>query len=110
MMQNEQFNNVDSEEIAKFSALASEWWDENGPMKPLHALNPLRLAYVQNHAEIAGKLVLDIGGGGILTESLAIAGAIATGIDMSMDAINAAKLHAEKSSIPVHYEKVRVED
>lgn len=105
------FTNVDSEEIAKFSALARQWWDVNGPMKPLHALNPLRLEYIQKHAEIAGKNVLDMGcGGGILTESLAKAGAIATGIDMSDDAISIAKQHAEKSDLKIHYERTRIED
>lgn len=105
------YSNVDSEEIAKFSALAKEWWDENGPMKPLHALNPLRLSYVQKNCEIRDKNILDIGcGAGILTESLAKAGAIATGIDMSGDAIHIAKQHAEKSALHIHYEKIRVED
>jgi 2-polyprenyl-6-hydroxyphenyl methylase/3-demethylubiquinone-9 3-methyltransferase len=104
-------HNVDQEEIAKFSALASEWWDVNGPMKPLHALNPLRLDYVEKHAEIKHKNILDMGcGGGILTESLAKAGAITTGIDMSVDAINIAKQHAEKSSLTIHYEKTCIED
>lgn len=103
--------NVNPNEIAKFSALANQWWDPKGPMKPLHELNPLRLSYIQKHAEIAGKNVLDIGcGGGILTESLAIAGAIATGIDMSADAIRAAKNHAEKNNISVTYFQIRTED
>ncbi len=110
-MTNKQYSNVDSEEIAKFSALANEWWDVNGPMKPLHALNPLRLDYIQKQADIAGKKVLDMGcGGGILTESLAKAGAMTTGIDMSDDAISIAEQHAEKSALTIHYEKTRVED
>lgn len=104
-------HNVDSEEIAKFSALANEWWDPNGPMKPLHELNPLRLKYIQDHAEISEKKVLDVGcGGGILTESLAKSGAIATGIDMSADAIAVAKKHAEKSGLSIPYEKTPIED
>lgn len=103
--------NVNSDEIAKFSALADEWWEPNGPMKPLHALNPLRLDYVKKHAEIQGKFVLDIGcGGGILTESLAFSGAIATGIDMSGAAIAVAKQHAEKSGLEVEYHQIRTED
>jgi len=97
-------NNIDTSEIAKFSAMAKEWWDINGPMKPLHALNPLRLEYIQKHAEISGKNVLDIGcGGGILTESLAKLNANATGIDMSHDAIAIAKQHAEKSDLKINY-------
>lgn len=108
---NKNTTNVDASEIAKFSALAKEWWDLNGPMKPLHALNPLRLHYIQKHAEISGKNVLDMGcGGGILTESLAKAGANATGIDMSQDAIEIAKAHARQSKLNIHYEKTRIED
>ncbi|MDP1574422.1 MAG: bifunctional 2-polyprenyl-6-hydroxyphenol methylase/3-demethylubiquinol 3-O-methyltransferase UbiG [Coxiellaceae bacterium] len=108
---NDTANNVNPDEIAKFSAMADQWWDPKGPMKPLHALNPLRLAYIQKHAEISGKHVLDIGcGGGILTESLAVAGAIATGIDMSTDAIMAAKNHGEKNNVSVTYYQIRTED
>src|SRR5688572_2649348 len=100
-------HNVDPSEINKFSALAEEWWNEKGPMKPLHALNPLRLGYVQKYAEIKGKNVLDIGcGGGILTEALAKQGAMATGIDMSDAAIETAKQHALQSQLSIHYEKI----
>lgn len=103
--------NVDQSEIAKFNALANEWWNPKGPMKPLHALNPLRLAYVQKHVEIKDKNVLDIGcGGGILTESLAHAGANTTGIDMSEAAIHIAKQHAEKSGLHIEYQQIRSED
>lgn len=103
--------NVNPDEIAKFSALASEWWDPNGPMKPLHALNPLRLDYVKKHAEIQDKNVLDIGcGAGILTESLAQSGAIVTGIDMSEAAIAAAKKHALGSHLTINYVQTRTED
>lgn len=104
-------HNVDAEEIAKFSALAHDWWNPNGPMKPLHILNPVRVAYIQKHADIAGKHVLDMGcGAGILTESLASNGAIATGIDMSDDAIAVAIKHAEKSALTISYQKTRIED
>lgn len=104
-------NNIDPNEIAKFSALAQTWWDEKGPMKPLHGLNPLRLSYIQKNAEIAGKNVLDIGcGGGILTESLAKAGALTTGIDMSEDAIVIAKQHAEQSALQITYQKISAEE
>lgn len=103
-------NNIDPAEIAKFSALAEEWWDPNGPMKPLHALNPLRLQYVQSHATLHEKNVLDMGcGGGILTESLAKAGAHTSGIDMSEAAIHAAKRHADAAQLSIHYEKIQIE-
>lgn len=103
--------NLDPNEIAKFSSLANEWWDVNGPMKPLHALNPLRLKYIEDHAEIKDKKVLDLGcGGGILTESLEQAGANTFGIDMSDEAIHIAKEHAKNSSLNIHYEKISVEE
>lgn len=104
-------NNVNPAEIAKFSALANDWWDPRGPMKPLHELNPLRLSYVKKYAVLDEKHVLDIGcGGGILTESLAVSGAITTGIDMSDAAIQIAKQHAEKSNLRIHYKQARTED
>ena len=57
-------NNVDAAEIAKFDALASRWWDPAGEFKPLHEINPLRLDWLRQHAELAGKTVVDIGCGG----------------------------------------------
>lgn len=99
--------NIDHNEIAKFSAFAQSWWDPKGPMKPLHELNPLRLAYIQKLVSLENKKVLDIGcGAGILTESLACAGAIATGIDMSVDAILAAKQHAQQTQLAVEYQQI----
>jgi len=84
--------NVDPAEIQKFDAMAKEWWDPDGPMKPLHQINPLRLQYIENHVELKNKNVLDIGcGGGILSEALAKSGANVTAIDMAEDAITIAK-------------------
>jgi len=98
-------NNVDPEEIEKFSALAEDWWNENGSMKPLHQLNPLRLKYINDQADIANKKICDVGcGGGILSESMARACADVTGIDMSEAAINAAKQHAEQQRVIVDYQ------
>lgn len=88
--------NVDSNEIAKFNDMATHWWDPEGDCKPLHQLNPLRLAFIQEQAELSDKKVLDIGcGGGILTEAMAKTGADVIGIDMSPDAIKVAKEHAQ---------------
>ena len=63
--------NVDSNEIAKFEALASRWWDPQSEFKPLHEINPLRANWIDQHSPVAGLKVLDVGcGGGILSESL----------------------------------------
>ncbi|MDA9315781.1 bifunctional 2-polyprenyl-6-hydroxyphenol methylase/3-demethylubiquinol 3-O-methyltransferase UbiG, partial [Pseudomonadales bacterium] len=86
--------NWDPAEVAKFDQLARTWWDEDGDFKPLHAINPLRLGYIQEHVELTGKAVLDVGcGGGILRESLARAGATVTGIDLAEKPLQVARLH-----------------
>ncbi|OGT50727.1 MAG: bifunctional 3-demethylubiquinol 3-O-methyltransferase/2-polyprenyl-6-hydroxyphenol methylase [Gammaproteobacteria bacterium RIFCSPHIGHO2_12_FULL_42_13] len=104
-------DNVNPEEIHKFSAIADQWWDPEGPMKPLHQLNPLRFSYVQQHAELEKKSILDIGcGGGILTESLTKAGGIVTGIDLSDEAIQIAKKHALGASLSTQYHTIHTED
>lgn len=93
-------HNVDPSEIAKFEALASRWWDPDSEFKPLHAMNPLRAGYIDEHLNIAGKAVLDIGcGGGILTEALAHRGARVTGIDMTDAPLKVARLHALDSGL-----------
>lgn len=76
--------NADPNELQKFSDLAHHWWDPNAEFKPLHELNPVRLGWIDSHAHLAGKRVLDIGcGGGILSESMARLGAQVKGIDLS---------------------------
>jgi len=81
-------SNVDQSEIDKFSALAHRWWDPTSEFKPLHAINPLRLGWIESITSLAGKKVLDVGcGGGILAESLSKAGGIVTGIDLSNKAL-----------------------
>ena len=103
--------NADQTEIEKFSALAHRWWDPTSEFKPLHAINPLRLDWIQKHAEISGKKVLDIGcGGGILTESMAKAGAQAKGIDLSEKALKVADLHSLESGVAVQYEYISAEN
>ena len=75
--------NVDLGEIAKFEKLASRWWDPNSEFKPLHDINPLRAGWIDEHAGVMGKSVVDVGcGGGLLCEALAHRGASVTGIDM----------------------------
>ncbi|MGA8010257.1 MAG: bifunctional 2-polyprenyl-6-hydroxyphenol methylase/3-demethylubiquinol 3-O-methyltransferase UbiG, partial [Thiomonas sp.] len=85
--------NVETAEIDKFSALAHRWWDEHGEFRPLHQLNPHRLQWIQDHVDLNGKAVLDIGcGGGILSESMAAAGAKVTGIDLAGPSLQVARL------------------
>lgn len=103
--------NVDTNEIAKFEALARRWWDKDSEFKPLHEINPLRANYIDERANVAGKTLVDIGcGGGILTESLAQRGAKATGIDMGEANLKAARLHALESGVNVDYQHIRAED
>ncbi len=98
-------NNVDPAEIQKFEHIASQWWDPKGDFKPLHQINPLRLNYIiQRSCGIFGKKILDVGcGGGILAESMALEGADVTGIDMGMEPLSVAKLHALESKAQVNY-------
>lgn len=104
--------NVDHEEIAKFEAVASRWWDLEGEFKPLHRINPLRLGYIAERAGgLFGKKVLDVGcGGGILAESMAREGATVTGLDMGFEPLQVAKLHALESGIQVDYVQETVEE
>jgi 2-polyprenyl-6-hydroxyphenyl methylase/3-demethylubiquinone-9 3-methyltransferase len=107
---NEQLN-VDANEINKFAAMASRWWDPYSEFKPLHDINPLRLDYIiSNSSGLSGKKVLDIGcGGGILSESMAHQGAIVTGIDMGEAQINVAKLHALETETELEYKQQSAE-
>jgi 2-polyprenyl-6-hydroxyphenyl methylase / 3-demethylubiquinone-9 3-methyltransferase len=104
-------NNIDPAEVAKFDALASSWWDEEGESKPLHQINPLRLSYIKNLCGLEGKNALDIGcGGGILTEALAKSAAIATGIDMGEMPLKIAKLHAMEAELNINYQRITAEE
>lgn len=95
---------VDPQEVEKFDALAARWWDPDGAFKPLHDINPLRLAFVEGVSGIAGKTVLDVGcGGGILAEAMAARGANVTGIDASEAALVTARLHLAESGLRVDY-------
>lgn len=104
-------SNVDQGEIDKFSALAHRWWDPTSEFKPLHAINPLRLGWIQSITNLQGKRVLDVGcGGGILAESLSKAGATVTGIDLSSKALKVAELHQLESGTSVRYLTISAED
>ncbi len=104
-------HNVDAAEISKFEALASRWWDPQSEFKPLHEINPLRLAYIDGIASIQGKQVLDVGcGGGILSESMAAKGAEVTGIDMGAAPLEVARLHLLETGEEVDYQQIPVEE
>ncbi|HNP36392.1 MAG TPA: bifunctional 2-polyprenyl-6-hydroxyphenol methylase/3-demethylubiquinol 3-O-methyltransferase UbiG [Woeseiaceae bacterium] len=97
-------DNVDTAEVAKFDALAARWWDTDGDFESLHAINPLRLDWIRRYADLRDKQVLDIGcGGGILSESMAAAGARVTGIDMAEGPLAVARLHLAESGRDVNY-------
>lgn len=104
--------NADPQELAKFSELAHKWWDPESEFRPLHEINPLRLAWIEQLAgPLAGREVLDVGcGGGILSDSMARRGATVTGIDLSSKALKVAQLHAmEAQTANVAYREVAVE-
>ncbi|WP_278922235.1 bifunctional 2-polyprenyl-6-hydroxyphenol methylase/3-demethylubiquinol 3-O-methyltransferase UbiG [Pseudophaeobacter profundi] len=114
---------VDPAEIAKFEAMAAEWWDPNGKFKPLHMLNPCRLDYITSQiaAEFdrdltqpepfAGLRLLDIGcGGGLLCEPMARLGAKVTGADAAAGNLPVARLHAEQTGLQIDYRHTTAED
>ena len=103
-------DNVDPSEIAKFNKLASRWWDKEGEMKALHDINPLRANYIDKHANVAEKRVLDVGcGAGILSEGLAQRGAQVTAIDMGQEPLQVAKLHLFESKLSIDYQQSTAE-
>jgi 2-polyprenyl-6-hydroxyphenyl methylase / 3-demethylubiquinone-9 3-methyltransferase len=113
---------VDADEVARFSALAAEWWNPAGKMGVLHKFNPVRLDYVRDHAcarfgrdaasrhSLEGLRVLDIGcGGGLLCEPMARLGADVVGVDPSEKNIGTARLHAEGSGLAIDYRATTAE-
>jgi 2-polyprenyl-6-hydroxyphenyl methylase/3-demethylubiquinone-9 3-methyltransferase len=104
--------NVDYAEVSKFSELAHEWWEKDGPQAPLHIINPARLNFViRNTQNITKAHILDVGcGAGIFSESLAKLGAKVSGIDASGELIMAAKNHALASNLTIDYQHILLED
>jgi 2-polyprenyl-6-hydroxyphenyl methylase/3-demethylubiquinone-9 3-methyltransferase len=103
--------NADPAELAKFAALAQSWWDPRGPSKPLHELNPVRLRYIEQIVALRGIRALDVGcGGGILSESMARAGAQVLGIDLAAEVLAVAELHALEAGVHVEYAAIAAEE
>ena len=97
-------NNIDQQEVKKFSDIAEQWWNKDGDFKPLHVINPLRANYIKEKVELKDKKVLDVGcGGGLLCESLYDFGAMVTGIDAAGPGIEVAKIHAQKNNKNIKY-------
>ncbi len=105
-------SNSDQAELDKFSQLAHRWWDANSEFKALHDINPLRLQWISDLAGgLQGKRVVDVGcGGGILSESMARAGAQVTGIDLAEKPLKVAKLHKLESGVEVDYRLIAAEE
>ena len=103
--------NADPRELDKFGDLAHRWWDPNSEFRPLHDLNPTRLAWINLHASVSGKRCIDIGcGGGLVTEGLAALGANVTGIDLSERPLGVAKLHLHESKLEIDYRQISAEE
>ncbi len=102
--------NIDTAEQQQFARLASRWWDRQGEFKALHDINPARLGYLTGKCELPNSPALDIGcGGGILAESLAAAGALVTGIDITREVLEVARLHLLESGQQVDYRLITAE-
>ena len=103
-------NNIDEEELAKFSKLNEEWWNPTGKMRLLHLSNSMRLKYITQKTNLKDRHTLDLGcGGGLLSEELAKCGAIVTGLDVSESLIATAKSHAERKKLAINYKCQDVE-
>lgn len=103
--------NVDAQELAKFSDLAHRWWDPESEFRPLHQINPLRLEWIDELAALHGKTVLDVGcGGGILAEAMAKRAQHVTGIDLAAKPLGVARLHALESGVQnLQYREIATE-
>lgn len=113
---------LDQEEVARFSAMADEWWDPHGKFRPLHQINPVRLSFIRDAIcahfgrdaaaprVLEGLTIADIGcGGGLLCEPMARLGATVTGLDPAQKSIEAARIHAQAQGLDINYRAVPAE-
>lgn len=108
--QGRESGNMDPREAGHFDALAARWWDPEGEMRTLHEINGPRVQYIADRSVLAGSDVVDVGcGGGILSESLAGAGARVTGIDVARRALEVARMHAAEAGIGIDYRQAGAE-
>jgi len=114
---------ADTDEVARFAAIAEEWWDAKGKFRPLHQLAPVRMAFIRdqivrhldilndNNTPFKGLKILDVGcGGGLVSEPLARLGADVTAIDAAARNIEVAKVHAKQSGLSIDYRNIQPED
>jgi 2-polyprenyl-6-hydroxyphenyl methylase / 3-demethylubiquinone-9 3-methyltransferase len=102
--------NADPAELQRFGDIAHRWWDPQGAMRPLHEINPVRLAWIGRIAALAGKDVVDVGcGGGLLAEAMAGCGGRVLGIDLAAKLLRVAELHALESQAQVQYRQCSAE-
>ncbi|WP_321333917.1 bifunctional 2-polyprenyl-6-hydroxyphenol methylase/3-demethylubiquinol 3-O-methyltransferase UbiG [Breoghania sp.] len=114
---------VDDAEVARFSAMADDWWDPTGKFRPLHKFSPVRLGYIKEHVSahygrkptdtqaLKGLRCLDIGcGGGLLSEPMSRLGAAMVGVDPSPVNIEVARLHAERTGLDIDYRAATAEE
>ncbi len=115
-------SSLDPEEVRRFAEIAAEWWDPDGPFKPLHRINPIRLSYIRDRLcatfdrdpsaarSLEGLRILDIGcGGGLVCEPLTRLGATVTGIDPAEETVSVARAHAQGAGLDVNYEATTAE-
>lgn len=103
-------SNADAAELMRFGASAARWWDPQGPMRPLHALNPVRLAWIAEQCTLNAMPALDVGcGAGLLSEALAESGASVTAIDLAPEVLEVAELHALERGLAIRYRQIDVE-
>lgn len=104
-------SSLEQAEITKFNSFANDWWNPAGKLRTLHAINPLRMQYIERFVTLPQQHIIDVGcGGGILSESLATKAARVVGIDLADEALSIARAHAKQTHLTIDYRCLRVEE